>query len=249
MVGTLLYFIQEKLIFLPRVLPQDYNYQFNYPFEELFLNTDDITVINALHFKNKSPNGVIIYFHGNAGDLSRWGTITEFFVEKKYDVLVIDYRTYGKSTGVLSEQALYNDAQYCYNYLKEHYSENEITVYGRSLGTGIASLIASKNNPKQLILETPYYSMENVVKSRFPLFSLNFLLKYKLPTYQYIKNTSCPILMFHGTDDKVIPFNSAEKLFSSSPTSRTTFVRIEGGRHNNLIDFERYHSEINKVLP
>jgi pimeloyl-ACP methyl ester carboxylesterase len=250
MVGTLLYFFQEKLIFLPTVLPQDYNYQFNYPFEELFLHTDETTVINALHFKNKSPKGVILYFHGNAGDLSRWGTITEFFVEKEYDVLVMDYRTYGKSTGVLSEHALYRDAQYCYNYLKAHYDENEITVYGRSLGTGIASLMASKNNPKQLILETPYYSMENVVKSRFPLFSLNFLLKYKFPTYQYIKSTSCPILMIHGTDDKVIPFNSAEKLFSSSlPTSRTTFIRIDGGSHNNLIDYQEFHRIIRSVLP
>ena len=114
MVGTLLYFMQEKLMFFPTVLSQNYKYQFNHSFEELFLRTDETTIINAIHFKVEKPKGVILYFHGNAGDLSRWGTITEYFVEKNYDVLVMDYRTYGKSTGVLSEKVLYSDAQYCY---------------------------------------------------------------------------------------------------------------------------------------
>jgi hypothetical protein len=249
MVGTLLYFMQEKLMFFPTVLSQDYKYQFNHSFEELFLRTDETAVINALHFKVENPKGVILYFHGNAGDLSRWGTITEYFVEKNYDVLVMDYRTYGKSTGVLSEKALYSDAQYCYNYLKPFYKENEITVYGRSLGTGIATFIASKNNPKQLILETPFYSIEDVAKSRFLLFPVKKLIKYKLPTFKYINNTNCSILMIHGTEDKIVPFNSATKLYSYSPKSRTTFIKIEGGSHNNLIDFETFKNQIDRFLP
>src|SRR5210317_238710 len=93
-----LYFLQDKLMFLPTVLAQDYQYQFNFPFEELFFETEENAVINALHFKVENPKGVILYFHGNAGDLSRWGTIVEYFVAKNYDVLVMDYRTYGKST-------------------------------------------------------------------------------------------------------------------------------------------------------
>ena len=97
--------------------------------EELFLKTDDTAVINALHFKAEKSKGVILYFHGNAGDLSRWGIVTEYFVEKNYDVLVIDYRTYGKSKGKLSEEAFYNDGQYCYDYLKQQYTESEITLF------------------------------------------------------------------------------------------------------------------------
>lgn len=249
MVGTLLCFFQEKLMFLPTVLAQDYKFQFSYPFEELFFNTEDDTVINTIHFKVEKPKGVILYFHGNAGDLSRWGIIAEYFVEKQYDVLVMDYRTYGKSIGKLSEQALYNDAQYCYDYLKDGYVESDITIYGRSLGTGIACYVSSKNKPKQLILETPYHSVLDVAQSRFPMFPVNRLLKYKLPSYQYIKQVNCPILIFHGTEDAVVPFASAEKLYDVSIKEQTTFISIENGNHGDLINFDLYHSTIKVILP
>lgn len=249
MVGSLLYFLQEKMMFFPTVLEQDYQYKFSQPFEELFLKTDEEAVINAIHFKVKNPKGVILYFHGNAGDLSRWGFVAEYFVEKQYDVLIMDYRTYGKSTGKLSEQALYTDAEFFYNYLKERYNEDEITLFGRSLGTGIAAYLASKNKPKQLILETPYYSITDVAKSRFPIFPVEKLLKYRLPTFQYIQKVSCPITMFHGTEDVVVPYKSAKKLFKSAPKALTTFVTIDGGNHGDLSNYELYHRKIREVLP
>ncbi|MBT8393859.1 MAG: lysophospholipase, partial [Bacteroidia bacterium] len=198
MIGTALYFLQEKFLFRPTVLNQNYVFKFSHNFEELFLKTDDNAVINALHFRVKEPKGVILYFHGNAGDLSRWGKLTEYFVDKNYDLLVMDYRTYGKSTGALSEHALYSDAQMCYDFLKELYPENDISVYGRSLGTGIATYIAAKNKPKQLILETPYYSILDVAKYRFPFFAVKQLIHYKIPTHDYIKDVTCDISMLHG---------------------------------------------------
>jgi len=249
MIGTSLYFIQEKFLFRPTVLSQDYKFNFSHDFEELFFKTDDHAVINALHFKVENPKGVILYFHGNAGDLSRWGIITEYFVEKDYDVLVMDYRTYGKSTGILSEQALYSDAQFCFNYIKNNYSEKDITVYGRSLGTGIATYIASENNFKQLILETPYYNIKDVATHRFPMFPIKYLLNYKLSSNLFIKNVKCPISIIHGTDDNVVPFNSGKKLFEVSIKDKTSFTKVEGGNHNNLIEFESYHDFIKKTLP
>lgn len=246
MIGSALYFFQEKLMFLPSTLEQDYKYQFDYPFEELFLKTEDEATINALHFQAENPKGVILYFHGNAGDLSRWGKITEFFVEKQYDVLVMDYRTYGKSIGKLSEEAIYKDAQYCYDYLLKRYSENEITLYGRSLGTGIASYLASKNNAKHLILETPYYSILDVAKHRFPMFPVKQLLKYRFPTFQYLPKVKCPITIIHGTEDSVVPFSSGKKL--SELKVDIDFITVEGGGHNNLIEFEDYHKAIDNVL-
>ena len=201
-----------------------------------------------MHFKAERPIGVILYFHGNAGDLSRWGTIVEYFVEKDYDVLVMDYRTYGKSTGTLSEEAFYHDAQFCYNYLKEKYSESEITIYGRSLGTGITTYIASKNHPKQVILETPYYSMVDVAKKRFPIVPVKQLMRYELPSHKYIKQVKCPITMLHGTDDNVIPLESAEKLYRSLSNNKITLAVIDGGSHNDLVDFEAYHRIMDEVL-
>lgn len=248
MIGASLYFLQEKILFMPTVLPQDFQYEFNHPFEELFLKTEDHAVINAIHFKAENPKGVILYFHGNAGDLSRWGTIAEFFVHMDYDVLIMDYRTYGKSTGKLSEAAFYNDAQYCYDYLKENYSDSEITLYGRSLGTGIATYLASENKAKLLILETPYYSMIDVAKSRFPFLPVEKLLQYKFPTNEFITSVRCPIVIYHGTDDGVVPFESGKKLVDILPKSQVTFIEIEGGGHNDLIEFEAYRNGIQELL-
>lgn len=248
MIGASLYFFQEKLIFRPTTLSQDFTFNFSNPFEELFLKAEDGAVINAIHFKTENPKGVILYFHGNAGDLSRWGKITEFFVEKNYDVFVMDYRTYGKSKGTLSEQALYNDAQMCYNYVLERYAASEITIYGRSLGTGMATYLASNNNPKKLILETPFYSLTDVAKYRFSLFPTKKLLKYDFPSYKYVQDINCPILIFHGTDDGVIPYASSEKLFNSMNQKDKMFFTIENGEHNNLIEFDSYRKQIQKIL-
>ncbi len=248
MIGTSLYFLQEKLIFLPTTLDNTFQFEFQDQFEELFLEAEDGAIINALHFKADQPKGVILYFHGNAGDLSRWGTITSYFVEKHYDVLVMDYRTYGKSTGKLSEKALYDDALMCYSHLLKTYSENDITIYGRSLGTGMATYIASVNDPKQLILETPYYSLVDVAKKRFPILPVSLLLKYRVPSFEFIQNVQCPITIFHGTDDSVVSIESGKKLFDSINNPQKTFIEIEAGRHNDLINYKEYHDTIELIL-
>ncbi len=248
MIGISLYALQEKILFLPSILAQDHVYQFSQPFEEVFLETEDGAVLNAIHFKIENPKGVILYFHGNAGDLSRWGLIAEYFVGQQYDVFIMDYRTYGKSTGKLSEAVLYIDAQQCYDHLMKHYDESEIILYGRSLGTGIATNVASKNSPKQLILETPYYSMIDLAQHRFPVFPVKYLLKYKIPTNEFIKDVNCPITIFHGTDDSIVPFESGKKLFDGLSKKQAEFIQIEGGNHNNLIEFEAYRKGIEKIL-
>ena len=244
----MLYFIQEKLIFLPTKLPVDFEYSFQYPFEEIFLTAEDGAVLNALHFKNNDPKGVILYFHGNAGDLSRWGQIATYFVEKSYDVVIMDYRTYGKSTGVLSEEALKKDSQLFYDYVLTKYGEDRLILYGRSLGTGLASFLASRNNPSQLILETPYYSMLDVAKERFPYLPLRFMLKYKMPSYEFLQTSKCPILIVHGTRDRIVPLRSGEKLYEALIDKMVTMVVVEGAAHNNLIEFNIYKEAIKRVL-
>lgn len=245
---TMLYFFQEKLIFLPTQLASDHTYSFSWPFEEVFLTAEDGAKLNAVHFKQDGPKGVILYFHGNAGDLSRWGNIATFFVEKKYDVIVMDYRTYGKSKGKLSEQALHSDAQLFYDYALSAYNQNAITLYGRSLGSGIATKLASKNEPARLILETPYYSLMNVAKERFPFLPVQWLLKYKLPSHEYIQEVRCPITIFHGTDDRVVPYDSGKRLFESIPLQEKKMYTIENGRHNNLVQFDVYQKGMDEAL-
>jgi len=245
----LVYVFQEKIIFQPSKLSKNYRFQFDFPFEEVFLDTPDDERLHAIHFKNKTPKGVIVYFHGNKGNLDRWGKIVTFFSKKGYDVLVMDYRSYGKSTGkITQEYLLYEDAQLFYDYVVKQYSENEIIVYGRSLGTGIATKIASKNSPTNLILETPFYSLEDVTKHWLPIFPVRYMLKYTFESYKSIKDVNCAITIYHGTEDRVVSYTSGKKLFDSIPSSQKRMITVVGGAHNNLIDFNTYLETIDEVL-
>ena len=248
LITIMLYFFQEKLIFLPTKLPQDHVFEFSHTFEEFNLTANDGAVLNALHFKAESPKGLILYFHGNAGDLSRWGHITGFFVDQNYDVIVMDYRTYGKSTGKLSEKALHGDAQLFYEHALKKYDEQEITLYGRSLGTGIATKLASENSPKRLILESPYHSIRDVAKDRFPFLPVQWLLKYQFLSSDYIQDVQCSIAIFHGTADNVISYSYGKFLYDSISGDNKKLYTIEEGEHNNLIEFESYVKGIEEIL-
>lgn len=243
-----MYFFQENLIFLPTVLSQEHVYEMDYSYEEITLKATDGAELNGLHFQVKNNKGVILYFHGNAGNLQRWGELTQFFVEKKYSVIVMDYRGYGKSNGKKSMEALYEDTELWYDYAQQFYPENKISVYGRSLGTTFATYISSKHQPKKLILESPFYSIEEVAKSRFPFLPIKMLLHYKFPTNQYINEVSCPITIYHGTNDKVIDFKQGKKLFESIKSASKQLISIPEGGHNDLVSFEEYVSTIDESL-
>jgi pimeloyl-ACP methyl ester carboxylesterase len=246
--GILLYMFQERLIFLPTKLPESHTYSFEHSFEEFTLETPDLARLNALHFKVTDPKGVILYFHGNAGDLSRWGEVVSIFPDHGYDVIVMDYRTYGKSTGKLSKQALLEDAARFYEHTLTICPEEDIILYGRSLGSGIASYLASQYNPRQLILETPYYSLEAIAKKRFPILPISKLLRYNLQSFEYLQEVNTPISIFHGDEDKVIPISSGRKLFDAIPSASKWFYVIPGGRHNDLDTFAEFHEAVFRSL-
>ena len=244
----MLTFIQEKFIFLPTQLSNDYEYTFEGDFEEFFLTHPDGAKLNALHFKSKNPKGVILYFHGNAGDLSRWGQIANRFVDFDYHVIVMDYRGYGKSTGERSESNLFEDAQLFYEYTAKLFPPEEIVLYGRSLGGSIATYLASENKSKKLILETPFYNLTDVAQNRFPFLPMKPILKYKLASNKYIQEVQAPIRVFHGTEDRVVAYDSGKRLFEVIPIANKKMYTIEGGRHNDLSQFEEYWNAISEEL-
>ena len=246
--AIMLYYLQEKLIFLPTKLPDNYTYSFAEPFEEFFLESEDGAKLNVLHFPVDNPRGIIVYFHGNAGDLSRWGEIVTPFTQYGYDIAAIDYRGYGKSKGKRSEQALFDDAQLFYDWALQRFDEERIIVYGRSLGASIATELASRNSPKKLILETPFYNLMDVAQERFGFLPLRTILSYKMNSNQYIQKVSCPIYIFHGTQDQVVPFESGKRLYESIPHDQKSFYTIQNGGHNNLDEFESYWREIETIL-
>ncbi len=246
---SFMYFKQNRIIFAATQLPADYLFSFDTPFKEVNLLTEDSVNLNGLHFKTENPKGVLYYLHGNTGNLERWGAIASYFTKFKYDVLVIDYRTYGKSTGIVNEQKMLNDTQLWYDYLLKTYAEEDIIVYGRSIGTGFATYTASHNNPKKVILETPYYNFKDLIKRRFKIVPfLSSIIKIKLLSNEYIKDISCPITIYHGTNDRIVPYESGKLLSKQVPSSQVDFITIPNGNHNDLRGFKQYQTSIAKVL-
>ncbi|MFK7952539.1 MAG: alpha/beta hydrolase [Ekhidna sp.] len=247
-IGLGLYLFQERLIFQIEKLPKDFKYTFKLPFEEHFLKMKDGAEINVLHFTQNDSKGLVIYFHGNAGSLERWGEMVTPLYEKGYDVLIMDYRGYGKSKGMLSPRKMLSDSEAIYKFGLSLTEEENIILYGRSLGSAFASHLAGKKKPKMVILETPFYSLRDVVKHVAPMYPSKWLLKYRFNNLRSLKRATCPIHIFHGTDDLVVPYKSAKKLYDSLDSEQTQFTVIESGGHNNLGDYELFTSSINALL-
>ena len=243
----MIYIFQEQFIFLDDDLPEDYVYQFEKPFEEVDIRNGKAD-LNGLYFPVESAKGAIIYFHGNRGNLTRWGEVVKPFVQMGYTVLVMDYRGYGKSTGKRTKKALLEDAQLWYDWLNQQYEQEEMIIYGRSLGTGIASWLASQNKPDKLLLETPYYSLAEMAKRYYPIYPARYALRFNFESFRYLRAVKCPVYMFHGTDDSVVPYQQGKRLFESLQNPQGRFYTIEGGGHKNLIEFEDFREAVSVTL-
>ncbi|HPZ25313.1 MAG TPA: alpha/beta fold hydrolase [Kaistella sp.] len=253
--SELLKYFQEKVVFLPVILPHDHTYDFENDFEEYLWDTPFDGKINALHFRIKNPKGVIAYFHGNADNLHRWGKIAVEFTKFGYDVLVMDYRGYGKSSGPRNEEYLYSDAQYFYDFAKENYGENKIIVYGRSLGGAFATKIAGENQPKMVILEATFYNLQDIVNRWLPekvTDKVSPKMTYHFLSNQNILKVKVPLYHFHGTKDSVVPLKSGKKLFEvfekEHPKIPKKFIEIKGGTHEDLIKYDEFIEEMKKIL-
>ncbi|MBM4271696.1 MAG: alpha/beta hydrolase [Deltaproteobacteria bacterium] len=247
---SLLYVGQESMIFHPASLPK--NFKFNFParFDEVTWQVEGAD-LHALHFRVENPRGVILYFHGNAGNLQGWGDVALEFTRRGYDVLMPDYRGFGKSTGkIKNEEMLHRDAAVVYDYLRKFYAENQIVIYGRSIGSGIAVHLAKSAKPRALILESPFVSLRDVAAYHYPFIPgtvIDWILRYPMQNDQWIADVSCPVYLIHGTEDDIIPYSSSERLMKLI-TTKKELVAIPGGGHNDLDASRLYHEHIDRIL-
>ena len=205
-ISVILYYVQDYLLFKPEKLSKDFEFYYqNQTIREYTLETKDGAVINGLRFIPKgNSKGIVLYLKGNSKSIKGWGKFAVDFTRHGYNVLMIDYRGFGKSTGKRSQKAIKRDLQVIYNKLKALVPEEEIILYGRSLGSGFAAKLASMNHPKLLILDAPYYSLTKVTARYMPFMPLSILMKYPLPTYKWLRYVQCPIHIIHGTNDKEV---------------------------------------------
>jgi len=244
-----LYYLQDYMLFKPEKLDKDFEFAYkNQQIEEYNLETRDGAVINCLRFIPKGESkGVVLYLKGNSKSIKGWGKFAVDFTRHDYNVFMVDYRGFGKSTGRRSQKAIKRDLQVVYNRIKEQTKESRMIIYGRSLGSGFATKLASTNHPKMLILDAPYYSLTKVARRYAPFMPFSILMKYPLPTYKWLKYVQCPIHIIHGTNDKLIPFKTSIKLSKVNP-KLTKLHSVIGGGHKDLNNFESYHKMLDDIL-
>lgn len=246
LVGFVLYFVQDKILFHPKALSKDYPFQFEQPFEELniSLGKENLSIIK---FKSsKERKGIVLFFHGNMKNVEHYKKYPQYFLRNRCDVWMIDYPGFGKTTGKRSEKIIYEQALMMYNLAEKEIHYDSIIVYGKSIGTGIASYVAANKNCRQLILETPYYSIQSIARHYFPVYPLNSMIKYSFPVNNYLKEVKAPVIILHGTNDKIVPYKQSKRL--KKENRGIHLITIEKGKHNDLSDFALFHSTIDSLL-
>jgi len=247
-VSVVLYYVQDYFLFKPEKLSKDFQFFYeNQKVEEYNLETEDGAVINGLHFIVDNPKGIVLYLKGNSKSIKGWGKFAVDFTRHGFEVIMLDYRGFGKSTGRRTQKAIQKDLQIVYDKMKGRVLERYIILYGRSLGSGFATKLASQNNPRMLILDAPYYSLTKVTARYMPFMPLSLLIKFPLPTYKWIKYVKCPIHIIHGTKDSLIPFKSSIRL-SQLNAKNTRLYAVIGGGHKDLNNFESYHKMLREIM-
>ena len=244
--GIALYFIQDLLLFHPKPLLSNHQYAITNPFTELNFKQSDSTNLALVKFTTPQRRGIVLYFHGNMQNIERYAPYSMLFTQNGYELWMMDYRGFGKSTGKLTEAGLYSDALQVYQLACKEVLPDSIIIYGKSLGTGIAAQLASTQKAKKLILETPYYAIPQIAKDKFPFYPVNWLVKYSIPTHQFLPKVTAPVTAFHGTADEVISYNQAQKL--KEENSGLDLITIKGGKHNNLFSFPDVKTKLIQLL-
>lgn len=241
------YLGQEKLIFHPHQLAKDYQYEFSLNFEEINIKMEDDQILNGVLFPCENSKGLVFYLHGNAGSINNCENVVQTFTNLNYDLFVLDYRGFGKSEGsIRSQNQIYSDVQTAYTFLLERYQEEEIIVLGYSIGTGIATHLAANNQPKLLLLQAPYFNLSDMMTRYYPYLP-TFLLKYKFPINDLITSCKMPVVVFHGTDDRVIPYESSIML-QDLMKENDQLITLEGVGHGNINSNPNFKSSIEQLL-
>ena len=204
-------------------------------FEDLTLTTEDGIRIKGWYVPFKGSESVVLWFHGNAGNMgNRVNLLQRLHEELQLNILIIDYRGYGQSEGEISEEGTAKDALAAYDYLltRRDINPKKIFIFGRSLGAAVAVRLAAETRPAGLILEAPFTSIKAMTAETLPWLPFKGLVSIKYDSLSKIKSVKSPLLIMHGDQDKVVPYKQGETLFKAANPPKF-FYTITGADHNN----------------
>ena len=234
------------MVFLASSLPKDHVFTFSNAFSEVSTTAKDGIKLHGILFKTENSKGLIFFWHGNKGTVDMWGRDAAFYNNLGYDIFYADYRGFGKSEGQIEDQEqVLNDAILVFDDIQNRLQPKQTIIFGYSIGTGIATYIASKRKCSSLILVAPFYNFTEFTRKRVPFFPDSFK-KFSFDTNKYIKKVKCPITIFHGDNDYVIPIENGLKLKKLlKPADH--FYMLKNAGHigiNQNTDFQKIMSKI-----
>lgn len=227
-----LYFRQSALVYYPTRDMLETPKDAGLPYDDVILRTSDGIRIHAWYVPAVTSRGAILMCHGNGGNISHRLATIRVLHDLGLDVLIFDYRGYGRSEGKPSEKGTYQDAQAAWDYLTVTRGTpgDRIVIHGRSLGGAVAAWLAVREKPAALILESTFTSVPDMGSMLYPYLPVRLLCRFRYPTLDYVKQAHCPILFAHSPDDEMIPYVHGIKLFAAAPEPKTFFDLI--GDHN-----------------
>lgn len=238
----LMYFFQRDLIYFPntqRPLLQDYHVK---EMRQVFLPTKDHLLLNAWYKPAHYSLPTLLYLHGNSGNIGYPMPVIRHFMNGGLGVLLIEYRGYGGNQGKPTEKGLYEDGQTALDFLKqEGVKSQKIVLYGESLGSGVATYLATKNSVCAVILQSPYTSLVSLSHYHYPWMLVQPWDKFD--SLARIKDINAPLLILHGTADQLVPYAEGLALFQAAmkPKEMITFQKLG---HHNLWNTPGYSKQV-----
>jgi uncharacterized protein len=230
-----MYFTQHRMLYLPDVpgralvaTPADVGLAY----EDVELATSDGVRLHGWFVPGEGSRA-LLFFHGNAGNIShRLGSI-RVFNDLGLSVLIIDYRGYGRSGGRPTEAGTYRDAEAAWRYVTESrgFPPERVVVFGRSLGGAVAAWLAARVQPGALIVESSFTSVPDLGSELYPWLPVRRLSRFDYPTLRYVSEVRAPVLVVHSRDDEIAPFHHAETIFSAAQNG-ATLLELRGS-HND----------------
>jgi fermentation-respiration switch protein FrsA (DUF1100 family) len=239
LLALVLYLFQDKMVFLSnypgRALdasPAD----IGLTYEDVSLTTSDNENLHGWYVPVVDSKGTLLFFHGNAGNISHRLDSIKIFHELGLDVLIIDYRGYGQSTGKTSEQGTYLDAQAAWDYLVNirEVPAQSIIVFGRSLGGAIGAWLGAHNDPAAVIIESSFSSGLDMARRIYPFMPTRLITRLQYPVADYAARLNCPVLVIHSRHDEIIPFDMGQAIFVAVKHDKR-FLEISGDHNNGFL--------------